>query len=103
MRKSFSRNWPETVRLNRYAAKSIELGPGGAELSDFEACLVVFHSRRRPPSVKRRRFSGIRVAHEGTGASFSTVLAFGVLEILGSLLALSRDCLLFFVGLRALA
>jgi hypothetical protein len=36
-------------------------------------------------------------------ASFSTVLATGVLEKCGPLLALSWNHLLFFVGLRALA
>jgi hypothetical protein len=54
-------------------------------------------------SGKRRLINTVRVAGEGTEASFSTVLATRVLEIFGSLLALSRNCLLFFVGLRALA
>ncbi len=52
---------------------------------------------------KRRFISWIRVAGEGTKASFSTALATRVLEKFGSPLALPWNCLLFFVGLRALA
>jgi hypothetical protein len=61
----------------------------GRELGDSEAVRGVFHSCRGKAPAKGCRFSRIRVDPEGTEASFSTVLAFGVLEILGSLLALS--------------
>jgi hypothetical protein len=59
------------------------------DLGGFGATLGVFHSRQRTLSAKWLRFNVIRVAREGTRASFSTVLAFGVLEIFGSPLALS--------------
>jgi hypothetical protein len=64
---------------------------------------ALFHKRELSFLSKSIIFSKVQVVGEGTEASFSTVLAFGVLEILAPLLALSRNCLLFFVGLRALA
>jgi len=81
----------------------IELNAVGREFGHLGARKAFFHRGRTVTLAKRRRFSRIQVVGEGTTASFSTVLAFGVLDILGPLLALSRDCLLFFVGLRALA
>jgi hypothetical protein len=55
----------------------------------FAAVQQLFHKRGGTAPVKRRPFNELRVVPEGTEASFSTVLAFGVLEIFGSPLALS--------------
>jgi hypothetical protein len=63
----------------------------------------LFHSALMGTFAKYRSFNRIWVVREGTAVSFSTVLAPRVLEKLGSLLALCRNCLLFLLGLRALA
>jgi hypothetical protein len=83
--------------------KRIESNLVGRKFRQFGAVKSFFHRMRFAVPAKRRRFNTMQVVDEGTTASFSTVLAFGVLDIFGPLLALSQDCLLFFVGLRALA
>ena len=85
------------------ATKRIESLAVGVDSGADAVSAGVSHSVRTPDLDNRFFFSAIRVAGEGTRASFSTVLATRVLEIFGSLLALLRNCLLFFVGLRALA
>ncbi len=90
MRSSFSRNWTETrkVESSMHSTASDWAGPirilaALEQLWEFST-VVNGHFQLNDPVSKR-----IRVAREGTRASFSTVLAFGVLEIFGSPLALS--------------
>jgi hypothetical protein len=59
------------------------------EFGSTKASRVDFHRRLSAAAANHRRFNGMQVVGEGTTASFSTTLAFGVLEFLGPLLALS--------------